>query len=156
MKIHVVLLGKFRPQALCAFLDAHQAETFMSILAPDPEIRDRNLCVESMKLMKHVGPSFRDLVEDEDEVNELVEPIFLCYSPTQALPIRVTRDLDDARLAVHGMSGKGDVVAVDLVPAGAKIPSGPRFQYVSSFGAHWPLSMHERWQRHMSYFDPDR
>ncbi len=150
MKIYVVFQGDRRP--LCAFVDEDQAETFKSILASNPEIRDRELRVGSLNLMKHTGPKFSDIVEDEDKVDEGGEPIFLSYSPMQSSPIGVTRNLDDARGTVFGFSGKGDVLAIDLFPSGAKMPGGTRFEYVSSFGAGWNLSMHERWRRHMSFF----
>ncbi len=149
MKIYVVFHSRM---PLCAFVDEDQAETFKSILEPNPEIRNRELRVGSLNLMKHIGPKISDVVEDEDEVDGGGEPIFLSYSPMDLMsPISVTRNLDDARMRVLGMSGKGDVVAIDLFPPGAKMPGGPRYEYVSSFGPGWPLSMHERWRRHMSY-----
>lgn len=154
MKIYVVFAGNRRP--LCAFVDEDQAETFKSILEPNPEIRNRELRVGSLNLMKHTGPKSSDVVEDEDEVDGRGEPIFLSYSPMQSSPIGVTRNLDDATLTVFGFSGKGDVLAIDLFPPRAKMPGGPRYEYVSSFGPGWSLSMHERWRGHMSYFNPDK
>lgn len=152
MELFLVSYG-FRP--LCAFITKVRAEDFH----PDRSaktLKGEKIEMRVEKLVAVDGFRDGDRMADEGELTVDHGKVFVCFS--RGNRVAVTRSLDHARNEAMGagVSSHGDVIAVDLEYPEAAVPNGPRCQYVSDFGPYWPMTMHEKWRRHMRYFEEQR